>query len=522
MYKSIVNSYSIEYFNDDMKFYILTLSKQERRHILNNNKKILPCLQVFNSINGFNEEETKQELKNSGLRHHNLDYNTYGSLANFLTKYKCLIEQIKQKTSYICFIEDSVQLSPDFKDFCTKLIEHFKNDSELNIIRLGFSGQGYITSFEGAKRITKLLQKTGIIKNIDNQLRLNCGKEFNASLLKVPWKFEVERNKGDCLKTTSLDEKVETLGISIDEFNLKFNSNITELPHRTVGVGIDEHKNIFVCNVKETNHHEYHLCIIEYWMKYIHKVLRKKEYYFILCHADGFKFDTIDSNIAFLATNLSMKLPPLFAFCKRWNDDNTFLIPDPYFSCKDFNLNNFKDIDQANIKWHEKENKCIWRGTKYWGHETNFFGSLENIKLNQRNYFVQLYQQGKLENVDYADQYKSISDQIKYKYILDIDGVTNTWDATLWKLYSGSVLLKVKSTWKQWYYDDFKEWVHYVPVNNDLSDLNQKIKWCQDNEQSCLKIIENARKFALQYTDNDFVIKKILPTIKSYFKITKQ
>ena len=88
---------------------------------------------------------------------------------------------------------------------------------------------------------------------------------------------------------------------------------------------------------------------------------------------------------------------------------------------------------------------------------------------------------------------------MKYKYILDIDGMASTWDATAWKMNAGSVLFKTDSGWRQWFYDDFLPWVHYIPVADDFSDLEEKILLCNKHPNECKKIIRNANKFMSQF-----------------------
>ena len=83
---------------------------------------------------------------------------------------------------------------------------------------------------------------------------------------------------------------------------------------------------------------------------------------------------------------------------------------------------------------------------------------------------------------------------IHYKYILDIDGNASTWDATAWKLNSGSVILKTDSNWIQWFYDDYKAWIHYVPIKDDFTDIQEKFKWCEENQEKCEIIIYNAKQ----------------------------
>lgn len=308
---------------------------------------------------------------------------------------------------------------------------------------------------------------------------------------------------------------------SLKEFNQRFNTNIKELPFQTalIGFDLDSEQKFFNYNNHE---YKYLTCTLKYWMDYIHNALNKRKYYIILCYADGYKYDEINDIKWAVAFNTNHPIPHMFAFARRWDDKNTFLLPDPFYTCRGQHKKQFKEIDDANIKWSEKKNICIWRGYLDNGYATNFFDPSDKNNVNQRRYFVQLYKDNKLKNVDFQEVFTNITDQIKFKYLLDIDGYSNTWDATVWKLYSGSVLLKVKSTWKQWYYDELKEWVHYVPVENDFSDLNEQIEWCNNNESKCLEIIRNAKDFVVKYFDINFVNNRIIENTRIYFQLTNQ
>jgi len=318
------------------------------------------------------------------------------------------------------------------------------------------------------------------------------------------------------------NDSTPQINISLQDFNEKFKTNIINIPINTalIGIDLDSDQKLFNFN-HGTGEYKYLTCTLKYWMEYIHPRLNKRKYYILICYVDGFKFDEIN-NQNFMAYNIDTPLPPLITFAKRWNDDKNFLIPDPFYTCKEQHTKQFKEIDTANIKWEDKLKMCIWRGTLSYGYQYNFFDTSNKFDLNQRNYFAKLHKEGHFKKVNFEQVFSSITDQIKYKYILDIDGYTNTWDANVWKLYSGSIVLKVKSTWKQWYYDELKEWVHYVPVENDLSNLNEMIEWCDNNENKCLEIIKNAREFVIKYFDINFVNNRTIETINKYFEITNQ
>jgi hypothetical protein len=98
---------------------------------------------------------------------------------------------------------------------------------------------------------------------------------------------------------------------------------------------------------------------------------------------------------------------------------------------------------------------------------------------------------------------------INYKYILDIDGNASTWDATAWKLNSGSVILKTESNWEQWFYKEYKPWVHYVPVADDFSDIQERYKWCEANPEKCEDMIRKAKELFQSIYRDENVLKYV-------------
>jgi hypothetical protein len=83
---------------------------------------------------------------------------------------------------------------------------------------------------------------------------------------------------------------------------------------------------------------------------------------------------------------------------------------------------------------------------------------------------------------------------VAYKYILDIDGAASTWDATAWKLNSGSVIIKPRSVWRQWFYDRYLPGVHYVEIANDFSDLAAAFAWCESHPSECEAMVARCRQ----------------------------
>jgi hypothetical protein len=189
-----------------MKYFVLSLCKSERMKYIEENKKIIPELEIRNAINGYNIKETLNKFLEYDIEYKYLEFCSYGTLANFLSKYECLLHQIKNNIDFMCFLEDDVLFDKEFKSFVEDKIQLF-NDTNLNIIRLGKWGEGYITSLESAKRLVNIIKSNGIVHNIDNQLRVFSGKEIDF-FGKTPWKLCVLSNEGDCIKTSGFDPEV--------------------------------------------------------------------------------------------------------------------------------------------------------------------------------------------------------------------------------------------------------------------------------------------------------------------------
>ena len=165
------------------------------------NKKTLPQLQLVKSVNGYNMFETLWEFKKTGLKYIGVDdlFQNYGTVACFLTKYKCLVNQIEEASQYLCFIEDDMLLGPKFESFVQTQVHLLQRDKTINMIRLGPWGEGYITSLASAKRLVAIIKQSGIIASIDTQLRKHCGKEVHAP--NTPWRRTRLNEDGDIKKT---------------------------------------------------------------------------------------------------------------------------------------------------------------------------------------------------------------------------------------------------------------------------------------------------------------------------------
>ena len=295
--------------------------------------------------------------------------------------------------------------------------------------------------------------------------------------------------------------------VSLDEFNIIFNTGINRLPYGCILVGINNDK--IYKNITDETH--YVNSTLTYFMNNIQPNLHKSKYFFILCFSDGYEY----SDVLYPKNFPNLNDTYILTYAK-YHEHNDKIIPivDPHYTDSNGHLNLINEIDSNIVDWDNKYKLCIWKGDRRNGTTKNWINKNFD-QLHPREYFIKLYNDKKYNNIDYPNEFINVKDHLKYKYILDMDGFTSTWSATIWKLYSGSVLLKQKSVWKQWYYDDLVEYVHYVPIANDFSDLNEQIQWCIDNDSKCKQITENSRAYVLEKLNCEQVKNKMINTFNS-------
>jgi hypothetical protein len=85
-----------------------------------------------------------------------------------------------------------------------------------------------------------------------------------------------------------------------------------------------------------------------------------------------------------------------------------------------------------------------------------------------------------------------------HKALIVMDGNSNAWSALFCALLTGACVLLVASPrgYRQWYYDRLQPWLHYVPVSEDLRDLDRVVCWVLDNDDDARAIGEAGQAFA--------------------------
>ena len=116
----------------------------------------------------------------------------------------------------------------------------------------------------------------------------------------------------------------------------------------------------------------------------------------------------------------------------------------------------------------------------------------------------------------------SIKDQLDFKFIFCLEGKCISTNL-FWAMSSNSVCVMPKPKYESWFMEGkLEDGVHYIEVKDDFSNAQEKIEFYNNNNNKCLEIIDNAKKFVKQFKDPKQERLIQLFILKQYFKYTRQ
>lgn len=172
------------------------------------------------------------------------------------------------------------------------------------------------------------------------------------------------------------------------------------------------------------------------------------------------------------------------------------------------------DLLGAKVAWEVKKDKLLWRGSHAGkAQEYKYFGW--NFPKMPRAKAVEMCRFRKGTDVKFGSVHWKVF--TKHKYILALAG--NTY-ASLFKhaLRSGSCILRQEERMYEWYEPFLREWVHYVPVKWDLSDLFEKLNWVKAHDNQAREISQRAKQIGEHIFSPYFMACYAFCTLKQYHK----
>ena len=180
----------------------------------------------------------------------------------------------------------------------------------------------------------------------------------------------------------------------------------------------------------------------------------------------------------------------LACFGAHRGDPSALLQPDPHYLGGYYSAL-FAELLPFKTPWADRKSRTVL-GAGDHGESGNLFAPLADRSMHPRRQFRAVVMEQKLDVDVFLGQPVSRGEQLAYRYIVDVDGFARTWDAWAWKMMSGSTVLSVDSPWVSFFSEQFSPWEHYVPINNDSSDLAEKLEWCRNNAAECAAMAQRA------------------------------
>ena len=186
-------------------------------------------------------------------------------------------------------------------------------------------------------------------------------------------------------------------------------------------------------------------------------------------------------------------------------------------------VRHFVFIDD-NTPFESKEDKAIFRGEvrvkerriefmkRYFGNPRVEAGDVTPDAIRPR---YGLPEEWRCEQI-------SLFDHLKYKFILALEG-NDVASNLKWVMSSRSLAVMPRPTCETWFMEGrLVPNVHYVEINPDYSDLEERMQYYIDHPAEANEIIRNAHAYIDQFRDKKRERLISLLVLKKYFEMTGQ
>lgn len=190
------------------------------------------------------------------------------------------------------------------------------------------------------------------------------------------------------------------------------------------------------------------------------------------------------------------------------------------------------NVTDNSTSWDKKIGKGVWRGSntgiqldKDWKHSPrgrlviicNAFPDLCDAGFTQ-------YVNGRVDQIQEMKKSLGIVDMLtveeqeRFKYAIVADGNSAPSSRMKSQLESGSLTMKQKSGFKEFFYSSLQPFVHFLPLRTDFQDLAEKIVWARKNDHLAQEMVKNARKFSCQWFNSNSIHSYLLSVFEEYVK----
>lgn len=202
----------------------------------------------------------------------------------------------------------------------------------------------------------------------------------------------------------------------------------------------------------------------------------------------------------------------------KWNQSRHFLDMETWFQKDPFS-------------WKEKKPIVFWRGAP-----TGYgFGNNIPYRPSSREQLIRQWALSNDPSIDvgltmtkkqrelyhsfeiYEKPHLSKQDMMQYKYLLSVEG-NDVATNLKWMMGTNSLILMPKPMIQSWFLEDRLEpWVHYLPVQDDFSDLKDKLQWAESHQDECQEMIQQSHEYCRPFLEKEQEAEMQRRLLKWYF-----
>uniref|UniRef100_A0A7S0IN63 Glycosyl transferase CAP10 domain-containing protein n=1 Tax=Micromonas pusilla TaxID=38833 RepID=A0A7S0IN63_MICPS len=158
-----------------------------------------------------------------------------------------------------------------------------------------------------------------------------------------------------------------------------------------------------------------------------------------------------------------------------------------------------RHVGGQDINWEAKAEKLVWRGvdTGFEGERARQIKTLRANNAGLQRLIDVAFSSHLLnpENAKYSRPWMTIGELLRNKYLLSLEG-NDVASGLKWMLYSRSVVFMPPPRCETWAMESaLQPYVHYIPIEHDLSNLEARVAWARSNDAKCVNISRAATSF---------------------------
>lgn len=164
----------------------------------------------------------------------------------------------------------------------------------------------------------------------------------------------------------------------------------------------------------------------------------------------------------------------------------------------------------------DKQDKLVWRGAAHQPHRTYFLEQFHHHPFCDVGCVHE-----KSRHTPYHRDYLSVHDQLRYRYILSIEG-NDVATNLKWIMHSQSVCVMRTPRFETWLMEGLLQAdVHYIHLEDDYANLDEKLTFYRNRPAATQKIIANANQWMQPFLNRQLETITQLLVMQKYFHLLK-